>query len=62
MHAIIGDLASPTVDDSLLSSDLFNFDIAVVGGGFHHFGDPELAAKRRKFFIFSSADYLTQLL
>jgi hypothetical protein len=48
MHAILGDLASPTVSDSLSSPELFNFDIAVVGGGFHHFGNPELAAKRRE--------------
>ncbi|KAI0542702.1 S-adenosyl-L-methionine-dependent methyltransferase [Xylaria digitata] len=46
MHAVLGDLASETVDSSLSSPELFDFDIAVVGGGFHHFGDPELAAKR----------------
>ncbi|KAI0975763.1 S-adenosyl-L-methionine-dependent methyltransferase [Xylaria arbuscula] len=46
MHAILGDLASATVDEALSSPELFNFDIAVVGGGFHHFGDPELAARR----------------
>ncbi|KAI1164904.1 S-adenosyl-L-methionine-dependent methyltransferase [Nemania serpens] len=46
MHAVLGDLASETVGDALLSPELFNFDIAVVGGGFHHFEDPELAAKR----------------
>ncbi|KAI3340935.1 S-adenosyl-L-methionine-dependent methyltransferase [Ustulina deusta] len=46
MHAVLGDLTSETVDDALASPELFNFDIAVVGGGFHHFGDPELAAKR----------------
>ncbi|KAF2970533.1 hypothetical protein GQX73_g3078 [Xylaria multiplex] len=46
MHAVLGDLALETVDNSLSSPELFNFDIAVVGGGFHHFGDPELAAKR----------------
>ncbi|KAJ2975174.1 hypothetical protein NUW58_g8432 [Xylaria curta] len=46
MHAVIGDLATEIVGDDLLSPQLFNFDIAVVGGGFHHFGDPELAAKR----------------
>ncbi|KAK3331116.1 S-adenosyl-L-methionine-dependent methyltransferase [Apodospora peruviana] len=28
------------------SPDFFNFDIAAVGLGFHHFDDPELAAKR----------------
>ncbi|KAJ8131715.1 hypothetical protein O1611_g1909 [Lasiodiplodia mahajangana] len=48
MHAVLGDLAAETVSDTLSSPDLFNFDIAVVGGGFHHFGDPELAASRRK--------------
>ncbi|KAI1321890.1 S-adenosyl-L-methionine-dependent methyltransferase [Xylariaceae sp. FL0255] len=46
MHAVLGDLAAPTVSDNLSSPDFFNFDIAVVGGGFHHFGDPDLAAKR----------------
>ncbi|KAI1300483.1 S-adenosyl-L-methionine-dependent methyltransferase [Xylaria venustula] len=46
MHAVLGDLASATIDEALLSPELFNFDIAVVGGGFHHFGDPELAARR----------------
>ncbi|KAI1187836.1 S-adenosyl-L-methionine-dependent methyltransferase [Nemania serpens] len=46
MHAILGDLASESVDDALSSPELFNFDIAVVGGGFHHFEDPERAAKR----------------
>jgi hypothetical protein len=51
MHAIVGELTAPTVSEDLMSKDLFGFDIAVVGGGFHHFTDPELAAKRRKFFI-----------
>ncbi|KAI0395176.1 hypothetical protein F5Y17DRAFT_474871 [Xylariaceae sp. FL0594] len=46
MHAIVGDLTAPTVSQDLMSSDLFDFDIAVVGGGLHHFADPELAAKR----------------
>ncbi|KAI8627065.1 S-adenosyl-L-methionine-dependent methyltransferase [Xylariaceae sp. FL1651] len=46
MHAVLGDLTSPTVSDDLSAPELFGFDIAVVGGGFHHFGDPELAAKR----------------
>ncbi|KAI0403584.1 S-adenosyl-L-methionine-dependent methyltransferase [Xylaria palmicola] len=46
MHAVLGDLAAETVSDALSSPELFNFDIAVVGGGFHHFGDPALAAKR----------------
>ncbi|KAI1263362.1 S-adenosyl-L-methionine-dependent methyltransferase [Xylariaceae sp. FL1019] len=46
MHAIVGDLGSTSASEALSSVDLFNFDIAVVGGGFHHFGDPELIAKR----------------
>ncbi|KAI8951560.1 S-adenosyl-L-methionine-dependent methyltransferase [Xylaria longipes] len=46
MHAVLGDLGSETVSDALSSPELFNFDVAVVGGGFHHFGDPALAAKR----------------
>ncbi|KAI0548452.1 S-adenosyl-L-methionine-dependent methyltransferase [Xylaria curta] len=46
MHALFGDLISDTPSDALSSPELFNFDIAVVGGGFHHFGDPALAAKR----------------
>ncbi|KAI1131047.1 S-adenosyl-L-methionine-dependent methyltransferase [Nemania abortiva] len=46
MHAVLGDLATETVNGALSAPELFNFDIAVVGGGFHHFGDPELAAKR----------------
>ncbi|KAI1423899.1 S-adenosyl-L-methionine-dependent methyltransferase [Xylaria sp. FL1777] len=46
MHAVLGDLVSEKANDALSSPELFNFDIAVVGGGFHHFGDPELAAKR----------------
>ncbi|KAI0503015.1 S-adenosyl-L-methionine-dependent methyltransferase [Xylaria bambusicola] len=46
MHAVVGDLASEMADETLSSPELFNFDIAVVGGGFHHFGNPGLAAKR----------------
>lgn len=49
MHAILGDLTSETVSEALSSPELFNFDIAVVGGGFHHFADPALAAKRREY-------------
>ncbi|KAI0162228.1 S-adenosyl-L-methionine-dependent methyltransferase [Xylariaceae sp. FL1272] len=46
MHAVVGDLGSTSSSEALSSADLFSFDIAVVGGGFHHFGDPELIAKR----------------
>ena len=49
MHAVLGDLAAENADRPLSSPELFNFDIAVVGGGFHHFGNPGLAAKRRKY-------------
>lgn len=37
-HAILGDLCNPdAVAEDLMSKDLFNFDIAAVGMGFHHF-------------------------
>lgn len=47
MHAVLGDLAAadgPRPPDLLLSFP--PFDVAAVGGGFHHFADPELAALR----------------
>ena len=46
MSAICGDLLSPTPSTSLDSTDYFDFDLAVVGLGFHHFADPAFAAKR----------------
>lgn len=48
MFAVVGDLASATdADPAVLSGPEFlNFDLVVVGGGFHHFEDPALAAAR----------------
>ncbi|KAI1498383.1 S-adenosyl-L-methionine-dependent methyltransferase [Biscogniauxia marginata] len=53
MHALQGDLlttTTTTTDDltsgNLSAPHLFGFDLAAVGGGFHHFGDPGLAARR----------------
>jgi len=48
MHAVLGNLIDATnPNPSPLSSPEFHdFDIAVVGLGFHHFDDPALAAKR----------------
>ncbi|KAI0109412.1 S-adenosyl-L-methionine-dependent methyltransferase [Hypoxylon sp. NC0597] len=49
MHAIVGDLAAadgPQPADLLSDPSFFGFDVATVGGGLHHFADPELAAAR----------------
>ncbi|OLN86106.1 putative methyltransferase C1347.09 [Colletotrichum chlorophyti] len=48
MHAYQGDLTDPSAPDPApLSDTLFrDFDVAGVGLGFHHFDDPELAARR----------------
>ncbi|KAH0564974.1 hypothetical protein GP486_001637 [Trichoglossum hirsutum] len=46
MSAICGDLLAHTPSSSLATKEYFNFDLAVVGLGFHHFTDPLLAAKR----------------
>ena len=48
MHAYVGDL---TAEDKpapaeLTAPEFYDFDIAAVGLGFHHFDNPELAAKR----------------
>ncbi|KXJ89421.1 S-adenosyl-L-methionine-dependent methyltransferase [Microdochium bolleyi] len=48
-HAVQGDLtADPSTPAStdLSSAEFHSFDIAAVGGGFHHFADPQLAAAR----------------
>jgi SAM-dependent methyltransferase len=48
MSARVGNLldpADPSPDD-FASAEWFNFDLAVVGLGFHHFEDPTLAAAR----------------
>lgn len=48
MTAYHGDLCSPTNEtpEAFEDKNFFNFDMACVGLGFHHFDDPELAAKR----------------
>ncbi|KAI2464743.1 S-adenosyl-L-methionine-dependent methyltransferase [Annulohypoxylon bovei var. microspora] len=49
MYAEVGDLIAPDgpqPPDVLADSRLFGFDVATVGGGLHHFADPELAADR----------------
>ena len=48
MHAYTGNLLDP-VDPSpasLSSADFQSFDLAAVGLGFHHFGDPDFAARQ----------------
>ncbi|KAK4550883.1 hypothetical protein LTR36_000463 [Oleoguttula mirabilis] len=44
--AVVGDLFAEKVPDSLEGPRFQNFDVAVVGLGFHHFEDPALAVKR----------------
>lgn len=46
MHAIQGDLVSSPPSPSTTAPEFYNFDLAAVGMGFHHFSDPALAAKR----------------
>lgn len=46
MHAVVGNLISPDKTPSASLPELYDFDIAAVGLGFHHFTDPALAAKR----------------
>ena len=45
-NAIVGDLFAETIADHLTAPDLYQFDIAVIGLGFHHFENPSLAIKR----------------
>ncbi|KAK7754608.1 hypothetical protein SLS62_003391 [Diatrype stigma] len=48
MFAVVGDLVSASDPDppGLSPPQFRDFDIAVVGGGLHHFADPALAAAR----------------
>ncbi|KFZ16513.1 hypothetical protein V501_02178 [Pseudogymnoascus sp. VKM F-4519 (FW-2642)] len=48
VHAWVGDLIDPKVDrpDQFEGSEFWEFDLAVVGLGFHHFDDVGLAARR----------------
>lgn len=45
-HAVVGDLLGAEVSSELKESDLYDFDVAAIGLGFHHFEDPPLAVKR----------------
>ncbi|OTB07344.1 hypothetical protein M426DRAFT_20052 [Hypoxylon sp. CI-4A] len=49
MSAVVGDLTAadgPQPSDLLADPRFFGFDVAVVGGGLHHFAEPERAAER----------------
>jgi len=48
MFAHVGNLIDPSDPSpaSFTGPEFYNFDIAAVGLGFHHFDDPTLAAKR----------------
>lgn len=45
-HAVVGDLLGAIVPPELSGPDFYNFDVAAIGLGFHHFEDPPLAVKR----------------
>ena len=45
-HAVVGDLCGESVPDHLTTPEYYDFDIAAIGLGFHHFEDPQLAIKR----------------
>ncbi|KAK4508018.1 hypothetical protein PRZ48_001753 [Zasmidium cellare] len=45
-HAVVGDLCGETVTENLNGSEWYDFDIAVIGLGFHHMEHPSLAIKR----------------
>jgi SAM-dependent methyltransferase len=45
-HAVVGDLLGATVPSDISSADFYDFDVAAIGLGFHHFEDPPLAVKR----------------
>jgi len=46
MHAYVGNLISPSPSEEFKDEKFYDFDIAVVGLGFHHFDDPKLATER----------------
>jgi hypothetical protein len=46
-HAVVGDLiGSEDPATELSGPEFYNFDVAAIGLGFHHFEDPPLAVKR----------------
>jgi SAM-dependent methyltransferase len=45
-RAIVGNVLDEEIPDALPSPEFFNFDLVVVGLGFHHFKNLELATER----------------
>jgi SAM-dependent methyltransferase len=45
-HAVVGNLLETPVPPHLCDDEYFNFDLAVVGMGFHHLSDVQLATTR----------------
>ncbi|KAK3709402.1 hypothetical protein LTR37_010963 [Vermiconidia calcicola] len=45
-NAVVGDLLAEEVPSHLTTEEYYNFDIAVIGLGFHHFENPMLAIQR----------------
>ncbi|KAK5115436.1 hypothetical protein LTR85_009896 [Meristemomyces frigidus] len=45
-NAVVGDLFAEKIPEHLTGPRFQNFDIAVIGLGFHHFEDPALAVNR----------------
>lgn len=46
VRAVQGDLLAEEVPDHLKTAEFYNFDLAVVGLGFHHFENPFVAIER----------------
>ncbi|KAF2499583.1 S-adenosyl-L-methionine-dependent methyltransferase [Lophium mytilinum] len=46
ISAVVGDLFAPEPPEALSGPEFFNFDLAVVSAGYHHFDDVVLCTKR----------------
>jgi SAM-dependent methyltransferase len=46
VQAVVGDLLADEVDEKFKAEEWWNFDIAVIGLGFHHFENPVRAVQR----------------
>ena len=46
VNAVVGDLFAEEVPEHLKAEEYYNFDLAVIGLGFHHFENPVLAVQR----------------
>lgn len=44
--AIVGDLSTTPPSPELEKPELYDFDLAAIGLGFHHFADPKMAVQR----------------